>query len=134
MMKLSEFLVVRLAEDERIALAAHGAEWDDIDPAQPFVIFDVQAHSSNERLVTVGGVASVSRLEDRKHIAQHDPVRVLREVAAKQRIINEFVEAKSYYDENRSAPAGELSGLHLALKAIASVYSDHPDYREEWKL
>jgi hypothetical protein len=55
--------------------------------------------------------------------------RALREAAAKRAILN--------YES-----AGLLGGLHIdgwgmwrdALKCLAAVYSDHPDYRDEWKL
>ena len=50
------------------------------------------------------------------HIARHDPSRVLRECAAKRAIIE-------------AAEHGYLS----YVAPLAAVYSDHPDYREEWR-
>lgn len=57
------------------------------------------------------------------HIAYHEPARVLRDVEAKRRIVD-AVDGLSgqWYDE--------VEGR--VLKLLASVYADHPDYREEW--
>lgn len=57
-----------------------------------------------------------------------DPARVLREVEAKQAIVD--------YESD-----GHLRGLHIdawgiwrdQLKSLAAVYAGHPDYREEWR-
>lgn len=51
------------------------------------------------------------------HIARHDPARVLAECAAKR----ELVEVWS--DEH---------GGHHVLRALATIYKDHPDYDEKW--
>lgn len=62
-----------------------------------------------------------SALGDMRHVIRHDPARVLRELAAKRAILSEHI----------------VGGWHpvpcLTLRALASVYSDHPDYRAEWK-
>jgi Family of unknown function (DUF6221) len=46
--------------------------------------------------------------------------RMIREVAAKRRLIGEF--------RSRSSP--DVAEIYLAV--LAAVYSDHPDYRQEW--
>ncbi len=51
----------------------------------------------------------------REHIARQDPGRVLREVEAKREIIR-------------------VCGRVYVLRCLAAVYSDHPDYRQEWAL
>jgi len=55
-----------------------------------------------------------------RHIARHDPARVLREVAAKREILAEY-------------EAAYRTDLGVAIKALAAVDSGHPDYRQEWK-
>jgi hypothetical protein len=62
--------------------------------------------------------------EDAEHIARHDPARVLREVAAKRVIMR-------YYGSPVGFP-GEEGVPGTAMRALAAVYSDHPDYRQEW--
>ncbi|MFB4275755.1 DUF6221 family protein [Nonomuraea sp. MTCD27] len=55
-----------------------------------------------------------------------------RDLEAKQRILDEYVEASAYYGQN-TAPAGELHGLLTAVKLLATPYADMDGYREEWK-
>lgn len=63
-----------------------------------------------------------------RHIARHDPGRVLAEVAAKRRIIAECI-------PSRGVPALELSDALGAtvLLFLALPYADHDEYREEWR-
>lgn len=83
--------------------------------------------------------------EQAAHIARHDPARALREVAAKRELI-------TFAPENAAAIDGEWGDGHEAaeiaaglcadhgmeaaneiLGPLAAVWSDHPDYRPEWK-
>lgn len=48
----------------------------------------------------------------------YDPLRVLAEVEAKRRIVRE---------------RNDEGDLQIVLQHLAAVYSDHPDYDEEWK-
>ena len=67
-----------------------------------------------------------------QHMARHDPPRALRSVAAVRAILAACRPA-----------AGRLAGrwvaytpeewLEFALPVLAAIYSDHPDYRDEWK-
>lgn len=85
------------------------------------------------------------RPQDARHIARHDPARVLREVEAKRAILGLHYPGLP--------PAGAPDGLTICageeadgdtwqmatswpchtVCVIAAVYSDHPDYRPEWK-
>jgi len=73
-------------------------------------------------------VASVERdlPEAAEHIARHDPARVLREVEAKRNVLSIIGSSRNQYDGIDDGVADEL------LKAIASAWSDHPDYRAKW--
>jgi hypothetical protein len=54
--------------------------------------------------------------------------RVLREVEAKRAILAMWEDQRSYnFDE------GIRNALRLVVRQLAAVYSDLPDYREEWK-
>lgn len=66
------------------------------------------------------------------HITRHDPAQVLKAVAAQKALLLEYAVAKRFYDANPSTPAGELEGLHTAIKRLASTYNDHPDYNPAW--
>jgi len=72
-----------------------------------------------------------------RHLARHDAARVLREVAAKRAILAAY-EAVLADCHSAGVPArrprkyGEYDGLHKAVAELAAVYSDHPDYQQEW--
>lgn len=79
-----------------------------------------------------------------RHIARHDPARVLRGVEAKRRMIDEIFRYEECIDgewgcchEAEAIAAGECKRNNRriipALKIIASEWSDHADYREGWK-
>lgn len=67
--------------------------------------------------------------------------RVLADVAAKRRIVEEYLAARDH--ASRAHYAGELgeaetarlmyAGMERALRHHAAVYVDHPDYRPEWR-
>ena len=57
--------------------------------------------------------------------------RVLREVEAKRAVLNAYVCTDG--DSPRDRDRGRWDGLHATVRHLAAVYSDHPDYRQEWK-
>ena len=70
------------------------------------------------------------------HAALHSPARVLREVAAKRKVMDEYAEALRILDGFRETgyEEGRREALELACRAIALPYADHENYREEWAL
>ena len=70
--------------------------------------------------------------------------RVLREVAAKRKILNDHEQGPRYSDKPEPVicrrcgdPPGYDYGFAdspcLTLRLLAEVYADHPDYRTEWR-
>jgi hypothetical protein len=114
---LVEFLRARLDEDEQVASMAAGPighRW------QPNPAGGLSGRDGPMRV----------HLEDRQclpHIARHDPARVLAEVAAKRAIVKEFEVAQSEY------PSAYAGGLETAVRFLATVYADHPDYDPAWQ-
>lgn len=100
---LASFLMDRLIEDEVVASAAV----EDIDDAE---------------LLAPDGVA--------EHFTRHDPVRVLREVAAKRALVHIWLQTLA--GQLREHDPGALAVAEQALAHLASVYADHPDYRPGW--
>lgn len=122
-----EFLKARLDEDERIAHAFSS------DPT-PLTPEDIAIYAPN-----LG-------IEARTHFARHDPARVLRQVEAGRRLIEESEAAyaslrkgpdpsKSWTAGNRAMSAAVVrnEAMRVALRIAALAYADHPDYRPEWK-
>lgn len=62
-----------------------------------------------------------------EHIALHDPARALREIEAKRAHLAAYEGAISGCLE-----WGIVSTLGDILYSDAAVWSDHPDYRQEW--
>ena len=69
------------------------------------------------------------------HIARHDPARVLREVEAKRRILYTCDTATRMWLHARTEEYadGVADPGDTILRALASVYADHPDYDPEWR-
>jgi hypothetical protein len=122
---IAKFLAARFKEDEAVAHEAAQAigdgEWG---PG------DRQVRSS--RLAVVADTAVPH------HIAHHDPARVLREVAAKRRILDDIVPIMNATDEQINSEwgvgpmaPGDYESVEL-LKILALPYVDHPDYNPEW--
>lgn len=73
------------------------------------------------------------------HIIRHDPARVLREVEAKRRLIDN-VAASRAWSESPECPADQrltyerlAQGMYDALRHLSGAYADRDGYREEWR-
>lgn len=65
-----------------------------------------------------------------EHIVRHDPARVLAEVEAKRRIVDDLAATigGDYIDDGEPVLAEHL------LRLLALPYADHPDYfQQDWK-
>jgi hypothetical protein len=116
---LVAFLTARLDEDERVARAVPIEEWGSHDGCR------VHPAQEQDGFLAIGRIEAQFE-EEAEHIARHDPARVLREVDAKRTCIA--------FLGHPDAPPGE--GRYVAervLWLLALAYSDHPDYREEWR-
>jgi hypothetical protein len=119
---LIEFLRARLDEDEQAALAASPSPWlVTHDPLGTHVengdgVGRIVLRSGRDRRHDEGAE------ENAAHIARHDPARVLRDVEAKRTLVGLWSRAQSY----------DRRGLY-SLRALAQPYSNHKDYRGEWR-
>ena len=108
---LTEFLLARIEEDERAAKRGLSKPQYGVGNLGDNAADEVIGMGYNEGCVKAG----------MKHFSRWMPARVLAECAAKRQIV-ELLE----YDGSPEA--------WLTLRALASVWADHEDYREEWKL
>lgn len=152
-MTLTDFLLARIAEDEAAARAAtpgpwrwdndeffdapkgscqHGTDWRDHGPdlistAPGARVEDDEDDTCWVISATGYDASSVNILRgDAEHIASWNPARVLAECEAKRRIVQEW-------DEAHPADGGLMYGLETAIRALAAVYADHPDYRDDYR-
>jgi hypothetical protein len=119
-MSIVEFLEARIAEDE---LAAHAAIEISADWQAHYDYRDVK---DLEGHFVVQADSHQPTIEQAAHIARQSPARALRECEAKRSIIADYLRRDAF---------GELAGRRAvedALRAIAAVYSDHPDYAGAW--
>jgi len=141
---LVAFLRARLDEDEQQAKACaqvYPPPWDMADRGW---IATVRADEPDFRIVTEleqwdaqpdGWLGTVI-----EHIARHDPARVLAEVDAKRRIIDEYIAADNTYqrlaeddDDSKWDWLSRSQALETVLPLLALPYADHPSYRAEWR-
>jgi hypothetical protein len=145
--ELVRWLGQQLDEDERIARAAswtddanawhaepspygardNGQRWYVEDAMDDGVVSHVDPRASDDE-----GVA--------RHIAEHDPARVLREIDAKRRLLARYVEHERLDRETFDAEgqhARSLVSLRAAyldaVRELATVYTDRPGYRDDWR-
>ena len=136
---VTDFMLARLAEDEITARAATDGPWKvDNEIYTEYIGSPSGAVVSGSRW---GGEASVfDNTADAIHIARHDPARVLAQCAAMRKIVEQWQEGAGRLDD-QGRPAYLFDPLASALlkshagwlRILASIWSDHPDWREEWR-
>ncbi|MDL4774254.1 MULTISPECIES: DUF6221 family protein [Thermomonosporaceae] len=126
---LVEFVKARLDDDELVAQAARlasAAPWrltsehgfDGAEPVEYKVLRD------NDGLSIADDRTNLTA-EDLTHIAHHEPARALAEIEAKRRLI---IELDSYGGPETT------DAYYVVLRHLATVYADHPDYQDDWRL
>ena len=145
-MTLTEFLLARIAEDETAARAATAGSWVAIadSPSRPRFssvgdIYFAQNDMPHALIAEAHGCGpDVSPTNVGTHIARHDPARVLAECAAKRGAIKaawaDHCAIEGEWGSGQSEEEMSAEDDNPAVVCfLAAVYSDHPDYRQEWK-
>jgi len=125
-MTLAEFLLARIAEDEKAAA--------DCDAASGYTIWE---HDSDGEVGTANALVSHPvRVAYAEHIAKHDPFRVLAECEAKRRIVAlSQVEGTAQFPNYEGGyESGWEDASSDAVRLLALPYADHPDYQPEWRV
>ncbi|NEW42737.1 hypothetical protein GV794_02020 [Nocardia cyriacigeorgica] len=139
-MRIEQFIQRRMAEDAAVARGAHkegalnGDQWRvwKVQDAEGLFgngirVFDIDSPPHGDVRLTRDGETA--------HIENHDPAHVLRIHAALGTLMRAVLEYEGELDHLTAAvPVDDRSRLdHLpAMRAIASIWSDHPDYQVEW--
>ena len=122
-MNLTEFLLARIAEDEAVARASY---------------YDGQVWIPEEEAVVAADrdldpILYLDRKRDAAHAYRWSPARVLADIAAKRRIVEDYQYLNAMPGNSLSEYGrGKLAALEPILLDFASVHADHPDYRPEW--
>lgn len=151
-MTLAEFLNARLDETEARAgkprtwtVDHHDCEdWHCDQPCEEAAACEAGDHGCGGCSAAISGSGGMTiyaegghTLADAEHIAAHDPARVLREVEATRELLRHLTDPES----------GDLWRLVIRLKNLpdcalpadwlirpfAAIWSDHPDYHQDWK-
>lgn len=152
-MTLAEFLLARISEDEAVAHFAAGAprprggwgfagemvgdRWETRGGGMLYVVGEENGADAglwdDEGCDYMAPAPAVGA-----HIARHDPTRVLAECGAKRRIVavHRYSQDGGHCCAEPDDPFGEKMYWHdpcPTLAALATIYADHEDYREEWR-
>jgi hypothetical protein len=148
---LVSWLLARLDKDEQVARAALQHEnvpgvWNAIGSGTKDD-HDLSYWAVHQ--VAVPRWSEPSARDLMTHIARHDPARVLAEVAAKRRIVNEHEQVpESLQGFHRDGTYGDIVSVCSAcgttgeypvewpcttVRLLALPYADIPGYRDEWR-
>lgn len=120
---LADFITARLDEDEAAARESHheGQRW-------------ITEEEGVYRWPDDELVHSADRKADARHIARHDPARVLREVTAKRAMVAMCREDLAAQYEpgdgewNEGSIHASKAWANTVLRTMAAIWADHPDY------
>lgn len=127
MSDLTDFLLDRIAEDERLAQEClrpenlHPYGDTNIPAIQPSEWGDLARNY-------LGG-------EMGEHCAQQNPAKVLAECAAKRRIVEDLTQMEGDQSRMRGDAyfvAQYRQWVRFFAQPFAAAYVGHPDYRQEW--
>ena len=129
--ELIEFIKARLDEDEQAARAVGSNAIDATEGMWGTKYLTLHGDHPDRHTAELP-----AELAD--HIARHDPARALREVEAKRRVLARHTGCGTgigYCDDGGHAWDDEDGPRGCAdLADLVAVYSDHPQFREEWRL
>lgn len=128
-----EFIEARLDEDEEAARDAAG--WDQSGSVRDPGVWcreGVNSVIDSSRRLVIYGDGPAPEDSQVQHIVRQNPARVLREVAAKRKMLGML--APSWPHDDDRYTLGWQDAVWIALKTLASAYSDHPDYQEDWPI
>lgn len=137
MSTIEEFIEARLAADEAAAKAAqHGGSGNWVASGAEVYAVGVELSSAhrcdqhdpgvpNECDDTLIADVDDDHLKVAEHIARRDPTQTLREVAAHRDLLE-------FYAEVRRIWHLDYLKADFVLGKLATIWSDHPDFQQEW--
>lgn len=148
--ELVEFLRERIAEEQAVAREAGGDVWTVYCPYVPVMAGDDPedsirhlagpSHADEASIADSKGDAVVydegsPSPRQARHIARHDPARVLRECEAHLRIVEHYTKEQWVISQGHRTEwtEGGQAARETALRLLTTIYADHPDFRDEWK-
>jgi uncharacterized protein DUF6221 len=130
---LVTWLRVQLDEDERVANSATSGPWTNADPMASDGVFAaaVDGFVADCLYERMGPFA----IHNATHVARHDPTRVLAEVEAKRRILDEHDTAGwKVGDRVHDCQWADGTWPCATVRLLALPYADRDGWREEWRV
>jgi hypothetical protein len=122
---LTEFVLTRITEDEAVARGAIIGDLDtDAEGRWEFVEVPHEGSWPHPAGKPLSSSTKINSAEWAVHATRHDPARVLAQCAAMRKIVEEI--------EGTRQSATYTTRILTILLHLASIWSDHPDWREEW--
>lgn len=135
---LIEFLRARFDEDDRAARAAGAEPWNAMTEETPDgenIYYTIETRTPPRAVVESLGTGpdAEARID---HMARHHPDRVLRQTTALRAVVglHERLGGPAPFCITCDAPEGipgRPDGCDT-LRHLATIWSTHPDYRQEW--
>lgn len=130
MYEIVEFIEARLDEDELLAELADRRGRHE-DPEEPAAAWSYRPGPGLGDILSTNGEGFV--IDDiwpefGLHIVRHSPMRILADVTAKRYLLEWY--------EVSGGPESDPQVRVLAnkaIKAMAEIWADHPDYKDEWR-
>lgn len=69
---------------------------------------------------------------DAVHIVGNQPRDTIARCDAELALLDQYEQARTWYEQHHGAPAGEVQGLWTAVRLVAQGYQHHDGYREMW--
>jgi hypothetical protein len=134
-LKIEDFLRDRLDEDQKVAeyaMRSTPGYPDDgvwaMDPEYPSD-FGCRIEGQGITIYDEGGHDEYQAA----HIARHDPASTLVDLQSKREILADYVNVVALGDVLHNPVNSMVTKVMLRqIRHLASVYSDHPDYDQEW--
>ena len=126
-MTITEFLLARIAEDEAAARDVVPSEWG----------FDVTADRRFEAYndhVEVGVARVLAECEAKRQIVELNRPQYAVLYRESERLLASAFDQEKMRAEVASGPIWPTPKSEATLLALAAVYADHPDFREEWRV
>lgn len=145
MTDLIEFIKARLDEAEQLARNCTEREWRP-DGANSCAVYVRRADYSTRTIARCANGYD-DDFDNSRHIARHDPARVLRKVEADRLILDALdltpcpcsrAQRCVIHDSSAGPPESAVERYadpltEAVLRALALPHDEHPDYRDEWR-
>jgi hypothetical protein len=133
---LVEFLRAALDEEDAVARATAWSlstqiynAWEAVPPEDEDGAWRLRQAGKNAILL------HCESEEITRHIASHNPDRVLRAIAAKRQLVDAYAEVADMDTGDDAEPEfayGRAAGLGIAVRLLALTYADRPGYLPKW--